>query len=607
MTDYYAVLKRAVGGLEHEAGDVRRAVYDKARAALIGQLKSIDPPLTTAEISRQRLELEEAIRKVEREAAVTAAGPSPARARAAAAVADAMSSQATDPSLARREGQSPLRSPATPRSMQTPTAPPRSAPPIRVLPDANAPISARAGQAEPGPTPRIEPGDQPSYRQPSTVNKPVARQEPTRSPQWSPQVDPQDAPRSAQRPGRRDNRDEAPAFEREPRFADEPAFDAPRQDAPDYAEDPSWPKDPTWSQEPLEGAGPSADVVADEPRQRSRKARPIQSEASYLEQARPSPWPTRILILVILLILLGIAALAWSQRATLSQYAGGLFAKSPSTSQSTSTTPSADSSASKNSDRLGDAAQPEEAPKSVRTVDAVPPPEGAEGDPLSGVVQPEGTTAAQPEAAAPVAAAPSADSATAPAAQPATPPGTVDASEDALVAQKAILYEQPSGGGSNVTALKATVLWKFEPNSSNGPEIQAQIDVPDRKMKVTVNIRKNSDPALPASHLVEVIADTPAEFPGGGIKSVPAFVMKPTEEARGQPLDGAAAKVADGYFWIAFANEAGPMAQNIALLKERNWIDIPLVYNNDQRAILTLEKGTPGQRVFEKALAAWGN
>ena len=47
--------------------EARRAVYDKARNALIGQLKAVDPPLTTAEISRQRLELEEAIRKVERE------------------------------------------------------------------------------------------------------------------------------------------------------------------------------------------------------------------------------------------------------------------------------------------------------------------------------------------------------------------------------------------------------------------------------------------------------------------------------------------------------------------------------------------------------------
>src|SRR5260221_9455809 len=81
MAEYYTVLKKAIGGADSNA---RRATYDKARNALIGQLKAVDPPLTTAEISRQRLELEEAIRKVEREAA---ANPAPARAPARPAAA----------------------------------------------------------------------------------------------------------------------------------------------------------------------------------------------------------------------------------------------------------------------------------------------------------------------------------------------------------------------------------------------------------------------------------------------------------------------------------------------------------------------------------------
>ena len=40
MAEYYAVLKKAVSGMEGGAGDVRRTVYDKARNALIGQLKA---------------------------------------------------------------------------------------------------------------------------------------------------------------------------------------------------------------------------------------------------------------------------------------------------------------------------------------------------------------------------------------------------------------------------------------------------------------------------------------------------------------------------------------------------------------------------------------
>ena len=33
--------------------------------------------------------------------------------------------------------------------------------------------------------------------------------------------------------------------------------------------------------------------------------------------------------------------------------------------------------------------------------------------------------------------------------------------------------------------------------------------------------------------------------------------------------------------------------------------DIPIVYNNNRRAILAMEKGTPGERVFADAFKAW--
>src|SRR5262249_52252070 len=76
MAEYYSVLKKAIGGLDSNQAEARRAVYDKARNALIGQLKAVDPPLTTAEISRQSPEVGEGVRKVGREAAP---GPGPAR------------------------------------------------------------------------------------------------------------------------------------------------------------------------------------------------------------------------------------------------------------------------------------------------------------------------------------------------------------------------------------------------------------------------------------------------------------------------------------------------------------------------------------------------
>jgi hypothetical protein len=44
----------------------------------------------------------------------------------------------------------------------------------------------------------------------------------------------------------------------------------------------------------------------------------------------------------------------------------------------------------------------------------------------------------------------------------------------------------------------------------------------------------------------------------------------------------------------------------LQLLKERSWFDIPLVYANQRRAIIAIEKGAPGERAFQDAVRAWG-
>jgi hypothetical protein len=66
MADYYPLISKAVAGLDPDApGESRRALYERARAAL----RTINTPLTEAEITRERLALEEAVRRVEGEAA----------------------------------------------------------------------------------------------------------------------------------------------------------------------------------------------------------------------------------------------------------------------------------------------------------------------------------------------------------------------------------------------------------------------------------------------------------------------------------------------------------------------------------------------------------
>jgi len=68
MADYYLLIARAVSGLDNKTGDMRRALYARARFALVNQLRSFDPPLNESDIARELSVLEEAIQKNEMEA-----------------------------------------------------------------------------------------------------------------------------------------------------------------------------------------------------------------------------------------------------------------------------------------------------------------------------------------------------------------------------------------------------------------------------------------------------------------------------------------------------------------------------------------------------------
>ena len=67
MTDYYQVIANGIAGLKETSPDSRREFYWLARTELEVQLCGLDPPLTESEILRERLALNEAIRKIEAE------------------------------------------------------------------------------------------------------------------------------------------------------------------------------------------------------------------------------------------------------------------------------------------------------------------------------------------------------------------------------------------------------------------------------------------------------------------------------------------------------------------------------------------------------------
>src|SRR5882762_4057474 len=180
----------------------------------------------------------------------------------------------------------------------------------------------------------------------------------------------------------------------------------------------------------------------------------------------------------------------------------------------------------------------------------------------------------------------------------------------APVAQMAVLYEEDPNDPMG-KRLSGSAIWRTEtisPDPSRPPELAIRLDVeiPERNLAMTMSIRRNADPFLPASHTFEIMFKLSADFSFGGISNVPGILMKQAENARGVPLAGLSVKVTTNFFMVGLSSVDADRARNVSLLKERSWIDIPVIYNNNRGAIIALEKGTSGARVFAEAFAAWG-
>jgi hypothetical protein len=173
---------------------------------------------------------------------------------------------------------------------------------------------------------------------------------------------------------------------------------------------------------------------------------------------------------------------------------------------------------------------------------------------------------------------------------------------------QAVLYdEDPNSQGRQYVG---SVIWRTEPVKANVGEkadiaVRAEIDIPDRKFKMAMSFRRNSDTSLPASHTAELTFVLPPDFAGGGIGNVPGILMKSNEQARGTALAGLAVKINDSFFMVGLSNVAVDRTRNLEFLNDRSWFDIPIVYRNGRRAILSFKKGASGQHAFDQAFTAW--
>ena len=637
MADYYPLIAKAVSGLEKSTGEARRALYDRARTALLAQLRGVEPPLAEPDITRERLSLEEAIRKVETEAARRSRSdpppPPPSR-------AEQPPSRAEAPLRAAR--QATIAPPVLPAPTETAEARPQPAPARQsaslsaaaVRAERRAPLppptiedeAAEEGDAEDRPVakapprpdrPRWSPGSGPSLsdkglkgfrdvvaeaeslggataqaaknvraayqpvpapggeferlaearadlRPEARTERRVSRrpeprvelppQRPQRRPSpgdaerlltREPVVEPSREPREPPR-GRDIARDLEPPRPPARRIEPTPLDDEPEDfGEPDsFARDNDFPSPPPPPVKPEYATRPPSSMVRQEEVRGRKPVMPRVARAERKPAAAKRPLPAWKVLAKpgIVVAVIVVAALA------LIWWQRGpivaLFQGGPGLNRSVDSTAPADSGArSKISDRVGSG------------------PFGSPG-------------------------------------------------EDALVAQKAVLYEEDASN-PNGRQFVGTAVWRTDRVASGpgkAPEltIRADVEIPEQRIGLRWSLHRNDDKALPASHTVEIMFTLPPDFPHGGIANIPGVLMKQGESTRGIPLSGQAVKVTTNFFLIGLNSIDADMQRNIQLLKERPWFDIPIIYGDGQRAIIAIEKGTPGERSFAEAFAAWG-
>ena len=502
MADYQPLILRAVEGLDKNTGENRRALYERARTALVAQLRGVVPTLDESEITRERLALEEAIRKVEAESA----------------------------RRAREEPRSPPPKRFADRSEPRREEPHRAAPPPPVVP----PPPTTSTSFEPAPPDAPSVHDAPRERTlPETTSLSDAAMRGFRDAIADPSSG------DTRRPARPTPNERPPG----PRHD----FDRlePRREPERHEErHPPQPEDlwalPLESQQPAPSFEFSQEPAPPPPPTRSR--RPERTVHDEPAERRPQRSYGKALLIALLAVAgIGLGTLGWLQRDTIAGVASGLIAMFSGSGTPAPPETTAPQQRPKISDRIG---------------------------------------------------------------QPSTQPSGVPA-----VAQRVVLYEEDPNDPQGKRLL-GSVVWRAEtmpaaPGRAPELAVRADVEIPERKMTMTWSLRRNTDQSLPASHTIEIMFNLPADSPSGGVQNVPGVLMKQAEQTRGVPLAGLAVKVTPGFFLIGLSALETDMQRNLQLLKERSWFDIPVVYSNNRRAILAMEKGTPGERAFNDAFAAW--
>jgi hypothetical protein len=154
------------------------------------------------------------------------------------------------------------------------------------------------------------------------------------------------------------------------------------------------------------------------------------------------------------------------------------------------------------------------------------------------------------------------------------------------------------------------VFWRLDSESAGQGRpvetiVRATIEIPDAGLGLDFTIRRNTDSAFPASHIIGLRFTSTGSQAVEAIREIGVPQFKTDENERGAPLSAINSALGDNLFVAALSNVPVELERNTDLIMNRNWIDIPVRFASGKRGIITFEKGISGNQTLADAFGRW--
>ncbi|MGX1743447.1 histidine kinase [Bosea sp. NPDC055353] len=181
---------------------------------------------------------------------------------------------------------------------------------------------------------------------------------------------------------------------------------------------------------------------------------------------------------------------------------------------------------------------------------------------------------------------------------------------EVAVAQRAVLFVEVPETPQQPQTTSGRVFWRLDSESAGQGRpietiVRATVEIPDIGLSLDFTIRRNTDSAFPASHIIGLRFTSTGDPATQTVKEVGVPQFKSEEGERGAPLSAINSALGDNLFVAALSNVPVEVERNTDLILSRSWIDVPVRFASGRRGIITFEKGVSGSQTLADAFGRW--